>query len=93
MFQRYLTPPAYQIYNAALAQLPVGQKKLLERTLTLTVYEAIAKSLPKMHRPHCLILLKSADPILDVWLQDVSPHSRLGIEEALLRTLLSLQVK
>lgn len=93
MTQRFLSPAARSLYAQLQTSLSVEQKRTLERTLFMTVCESLAKSLPKNHRPYALTLLKAQDLAFDAWLHDVSPHSRIAIEEALLRTLLSLRVE
>lgn len=93
MIHRYLSGSAQQAYSELSAKLAVDQKRDLERVLLLTLYESLARTLPKNHRQNALILLKSQDPAFDTWLTDVSPHSRLTIEESLLRSLLSLRVE
>ncbi len=93
MIARYLTSTAQQLYSKIQPSLSLNQKRALDRLLRVSLYESLAKSLPKNHRPHALMLLKSQDTAFDAWLQDVSPHSRIAIEESLLRTLLALRVE
>lgn len=93
MIQRYLSSTAKNMLAQVQLDLSVEQRRSLERVLFITLCESLAKSLPKNHRTHALILLQSQDAAFDTWLQDVSPHSRIVIEESLLRTLLSLRVE
>lgn len=93
MTQRFLSPTARSLYAQLQASLSVEQKRALDRVLFMALCESLAKGLPKNHRSYALTLLKAQDPAFDTWLHDVSPHSQIAIEEALLRTLLSLRVE
>ncbi len=93
MIERYLTSSAQQLFGKIQPELSLNQKRSLDRLLHIALYESLARSLPKNHRQHALLLLKSQDAAFDAWLQDVSPHSRIAIEESLLRTLLALRVE
>lgn len=93
MYQAFLTPTSAQMYTALRKKLPLEDKLLLDSVLTLTLHEAVARSVPKAKRAEYLSLLRADDSRLVSWLRDTSVSASVVIEEFLLRSLLSLTVQ